>query len=715
MPALKDEFRSAVSTLNLLRSDATREFHGVKLADPYHYLDDITSSIACAWMDAKEDEYRDFIGDDAARREKERAIAQSLELPEKGIPQKAGDHYLFYYRGAEDKQPRIMVSETAEGPGRPLVDAAEFGPPGAKMIVDAAISPDGKYLGYRIATPGRTWEAELRIRDIATGQDLPDVVKGNGALWWDKDGKGLVYNMETPEKRVALMHHALGSRQEDDTTVYNDPKTNATLANSRFMNHHAYEGPQEWMFVTHTFNAPAAVAMRDPVTGACKTVIAAGLADCAPLADTGDGILMWTKHEAPNGRIVKFDPENPAPENWRTVVPENSRDPLHHAFMHKGRIVTVYGHDCAHAVRIFGKDGAPQGEVPLPGPATVVFSHASLPGVSLGQGAPHDGGGDLMMRVSTFTSPPEVCRFDIGENALMPLDPPPQNSPDLSGCIVEQIWATSRDGTQVPMTVIRRLDVALDGTAAVKLTGYGGFGSTNSAPHLDADIAQHVQAGGIFVQANIRGGGEFGKAWHEGGNLLNKQNSFDDFIACAQLLCERNYTSPKRLVIEGHSNGGLLVLACMEKEPELFGAVIAGAPAADMFSERMKPFHGEYGDPAEEDHFRNLIGYDPVQNVRAGEKYPPLLLRTGIHDEQLLGGALKFIATLGHECPDSVALLHVEKGFGHETARPKDVAAAEIAAKNAFIEKCIGPIDQDEYKLQLSMTAAPALKTRSPA
>ena len=718
MSGLQNPFKKAVATSLLHRSGAVREFHDFKVPDPYQYLDELESSVTLAFRDFKENEFQSFIGDRAGRKAAEQKLEEGMKLPAKGIPQRAGEHYLFYNRSPDEKQPKIMVSDTAEGAGRVLVDAGDFGPPGAKEIVGASISPDGKYLAYRIATPGKAWEADLRIKDIATGKDLPDVVHKNGSMWWDKDGKGLVYNTSGEGQRVKLMHHALGTPQASDT-VFDENKTSPTassmLSHSRFYNHAAYDGEQEWLFRSEHFSAAPGLCLKDKESGEYKTILEPGIADCVPIADTGEGVLMWTSHGAPNGKVILMDLQNPAPENWKTVIPEHETDALQHAFPHKGRVFCLYNHNCAEELRIFDRKGNATGEIPLNGPSKIMLAHGSLPGLSLGLGATRPDGEDLFMQVSTFTGPPAIYRYNLEDNSFQPVDPPPPNAPDLSGCIVEQLWATSKDGTQIPMTVIRKPGVELDGTASLKQEGYGGFKGLGMGPHINAEMVDHIMAGGIYVLANIRGGGEFGQDWHDQGRLLNKQNSFDDFIACSKLLCEKKYTSPERLTITGHSNGGLLALACMQKEPGLFGAVIASCPVADMFSDKLRPMHNEYGDPAEEHHFRNLMGYDPVQNVRSGVKYPPLLLATAGKDTDLLGGAYKFIATMQHASPESLALLHVEKGFGHVPERPTDIAAKEIAARRAFMEKCTGPVDQNEYKRQLAMGASFGLKNRSPA
>ncbi len=313
------------------------------------------------------------------------------------------------------------------------------------------------------------------------------------------------------------------------------------------------------------------------------------------------------------------------------------------------------------------------------------------------------------MSVTGYQQQPTVYRYDFKNGDLVPLDSA-QDSNGMAGFIVEQLWAESKDGTKVPMTVVRKEGVKLDGSAALKLSAYGGFGSASS-PRFEAETLDFLESGGIYAYANIRGGGEFGAEWHDQGRLLNKQNSFDDFIACAKHLIRENYTSSPRFVAEGTSNGGLLVLAAMQQEPALFGAVIANCPVADMFGKEMAVFKGEYGDPfANEDDYKNEKAYSPCQNIKEGMPHPPCLIRGGAHD-LLVAGEMKFVAAMQYACPQNATLLHVEMDFGHGSMRPKNVEIEEAACKKSFVERSIGPIDQNAYKRDLSARRAVLLNS----
>ncbi|MDE2336305.1 MAG: S9 family peptidase, partial [Alphaproteobacteria bacterium] len=284
---------------------------------------------------------------------------------------------------------------------------------------------------------------------------------------------------------------------------------------------------------------------------------------------------------------------------------------------------------------------------------------------------------------------------------------------DLKDCIVERVYATSKDGTRVPMTVIRHPDTRLDGTAATLLYGYGGF-NVPLEPGFSAGIAQWVRAGGIYVQANLRGGGEYGQEWHDAGRRENKQNVFDDFAACAEHLIKNKYTINKRLAIQGGSNGGLLTLATMIQRPELFGAVISEVPVADMFRFHIGSYYGyswksDYGDPDIKEDFNTAAKYSPLHNVKKGLEHPPLLIKTDAHDDRVLPWhSYKMAATLQtRENRKSLTLLKVRTDGGHSAGMTEDQWYRDAASVRAFLAMTLGPIDQNAYKAALAAQKRP--------
>ncbi len=697
MAELTSKFEKATMRDTAYRSDAVVRLHGETIPDPYQLLANLEASSTQAWMQAQEEKYRQFIGMPSAKAKD--SLAKILHAPQKGIPTRVGDHYLFYYQAGEDKNPRVMISDTAEGMGRTLIDPHEFDSSGISSIMSVAISPDEKNVGYIIRkNPKEAW---LRIKNIETGEDLPDIVlnPGNG-MKWDKDGKGFSYYV-FPELNLGLVkHHTLGTDPAKDPVLHEGMKQEPFVGfeSNSPVGHVFYQGPREWLFTGIASGDPKkSLSLKDPGTGEYRKLFDAGIAQFEPIADTDGGVLMLTTLGAPNGKVVLFDPDNPAPEHWKTVIPEQEKK-LKYIFQHQDKLVGLYK---GNHVMIFDKQGASAGEVPLPAhSASVLFSRSTRPGVSLGIGAPDAGEKDLFMSVTGVQQQPVIYRYNFDTDNLTALDPPSGNTaPD--NFIVDKLWATSKDGTKVPIQVVRRADVELDGTAALKLGGYGGFG-TSGGGDFEAETLDFLRSGGIYAYADVRGGGGPESDWHNGGRLLNKQNCFDDFAACAQHLIDNKYTSSRRLVTEGTSNGGTLVLTSMIQHPALFGAVIANCPDADMLDKVNIAFKQEFGDPyASEKDFKNIRAYSPLQNIQKGQQYPPCLVRAGALDF-LLPGELKFVATMQHASPQNRTLLHVEKDFGHGEMRPKSIEIEEAISKKDFIERAIGPIDQKAYRRELA-------------
>lgn len=342
-----------------LKSDAMIHLHGEDIPDPYQHLADLASPDTQKWQARQEKKYQSYLNGIEGASKTEETLSQVLDASAKGIPTRAGDHYLFYYKGSEDNQPKLMISDMAEGTGRVLVDPGD-----GRALSGVYICPDGKHVGYRISEGG-TWEARLEIKNIETDEVLSDTIPKSGSMWWDKDGKGFVYSHISTDgtNRVVLEHHVLGESIDKDTSL-----GSGSLTNSGFRNHSSYRGSQEWLFTVDggLGDLKANVFLKDSGTGEYWKVFDAKNFDYMPIADTGHGILMRTTHDAPNGKVVLFDPQNPAPENWKTIIPEHEKDALQHVFLQHDRLFGLYTHDCADQVRIFDTKGKSLGDMPIP-------------------------------------------------------------------------------------------------------------------------------------------------------------------------------------------------------------------------------------------------------------------------------------------------------------------------------------------------------------
>lgn len=678
------------------------EVQGRIIPNPFQQLENPRSPRSAAWIAAQEARYQQSLIQGSPQEEEFRLTqAQFGEQPQKGVPIKLGANYLFYYRGEGEAHPRVMVSDTPDGAGRTLVDPLKIDPTGNTGVA-AYPSPDGKYVACRLRR-NDIWESEVQVFDVETGKPLDEKFNAAGTIVWDKDSKGFAYNFRPePSKsgRVNYAHHQLGQDCAQDPPHY-DAVTQEGAAGPHptygFHNNHvSYDGPQEfvyWGMGVGTRDLKPGISMKAPGDDYFRVLVEPGTADVSPIADNGDGrIIAWTTEGAEKGRVVLIDPSKPEPAQWQTVIPEGE-DALQHAFVHDGRIYGVYLHDSADKLSAFSMTGQHIADVDT-GHARLSFAHGQHTGMSFGANCPAQSG-ELLFSAETYTGTPQAMAYDPKTNHVRRLDG--AGGMQLEGCVVETLWAQSHDGTEVPMTVIRREDVKLDGTAALKITGYGGTGCSQT-PASDPEMLDFVKAGGIHVVTHIRGGSELGREWHDGGRGGNKENCVEDFNACAKKLVELKYTSPQRMVAQGFSHGGFVVLNAMEREPALYGAVIAGCPVTDPFTRDRTVSSDEFIDPFASAQNRDIaLKTSPLHNIQPGAKYPPVMVHSGENDF-LLVHALKFVAALQSLCPATPSLLHIEKGYGHSTGRPPETEAVEAGQRRAFVEKAIGPIAQDDWQ-----------------
>jgi prolyl oligopeptidase len=712
MAELTAPFQDAASVVIPIKGDDVEYFHGIAVPNPYRHLEDTKSETTANWVQAQQDRFERLVAENKSRSRAAGFLKDTESYPKDGIPSRFGDLYFTYHQGPQDSQPALMVSHHPEGDWHALINPNEMGLDGSIAIDFASASPDGRYVAYGLLHQGMR-DGNIRIRDVEAGSDLQEAIPGceeSPYVTWDENSRGFSYSRASADK-AGVCHHRMGTNAHEDKLIFSTGADEgfAKLQNTRFRDTpFAYHGNHEWLYTTKGgtgFNCGLYVREKRSDRPFQK-VFDRTDAEYGPVADCGDGsVLMWTTRDAPNGKVVRFRPDDPAPEKWETVIAENKSDPLQYVFYRQGKLYASYTHNCADQVKIFDPQGRPLGDMPLPPQSTAFFSQMSH--VGLGLGSLNARGNDMFVHISDYKQPGALHKYDPESNRLDVCRP--SGAPaDLSDCVVEQIWTASKDGTQVPMTVIRPPDIALDGTAALKISGYGGFASA-LGPTFDPAILNWVRSGGIYVQTNVRGGGEFGPQWHDQGRLRNKQNTFDDFTACAEQLVKLKYTSPQRMVCEGGSNGGLLALAAMQRRPDLYGAVVADVPVSDVIhSGYMK---NEYGDPDNPDDFRAMIAYSPAQNIEERD-YPALLVKTAENDVALVAQAYKFVATMNEKSPASDCFLRVEKDAGHGAGRSMDKVIDDIADTHAFIEHEIGPVNQAEYKQGLRQNPnKPAVST----
>lgn len=681
--------------------------HGVDVSDPFRPLETFDSPETAAWVDRENKAFGEFV-------QPAQAVAQdTVSFLEKAVPQglresmpshygdKCGDKYIVWRKQKYDVRQSLYVKDVPDygAPARLLLDPVKIDPSGRTDIVGTYFTRDGKTLAYTLSVSGSD-ERTLHFMDVETGADLGlSYPRFRFGITWDHDGQGFHYIRPVDEKTKSfeVCHHKMGTEWKDDVVVYTPtaPETRATYLRLN-KNSKNTPGTHDWISVSTTDGDKNALFARPHgSTQPFCEIFPYKEGTLWPIHEINGKIYAETTLDAPNGKLVAFDPASPDSGKWETILPENPDDPLSYAFIWQNKIFASYTHDTGDVLKVYDLSGCHLHDVPVPPLSTLRMNPVRIEDQQ------------CLMTFDNFQEKGNIYKYDSAANTLA-LYHASETPIDLKDCIVERLHATSKDGTKVPMTVIRNPNTILDGTAATLLYGYGGF-NVSLEPEFSASVAEWVRSGGIYVQANLRGGGEYGRAWHDAGRRENKQNVFDDFAACAEHLIGNDYTSAKRLAIQGASNGGLLTLATMIQRPDLFGAVISDVPVTDMFRFHKGSYYGygwksDYGDPDVKEDFNVAARYSPLHNVTPGMKHPPLLIKTDIHDDRVQPWhSFKMAATLQSlEDPGSLTLLKVRTDGGHGAGMTEKQEWQDVADIRAFLRQTIGPTDQKAYKAQTS-------------
>ena len=655
------------------RGDVVDTWHGVAVPDPYRGFEELDSSATRAWVLAEAKLTEGYLAGIAPRAQLRQRLAALYSYGRFGIPFSAGGHYFYAANSGHEGQSRLYTATRLSGPDRLVVDPNTLAPAGMVNEHSGYVaSGDGRLIAYGVSVGGSDW-TEWRIREVATGKDLPEVLRFTKyyAPVFTRDGRGIYYSafpqpkagaeLSTQDLDDAVYYHALGTQVAADRRVLYD----AAHAERQYQPNLSEDG--RWLLVRAgegevgdkgrenlyllDLEAPAAAAV----------AVAEGFDAAYNYVGSDAGRLyLLTSLAAPNGRVIAIDPGNPARANWRTVVAEGS-DAIDLAqasvTLVDHQLIVQSLHDAHSRVARYRLDGAPLGEIPLPGPGTA----RGFDG--------HAGDSETFYSFNDLVTPPTVYRYDL-ESGRATRWRAPQVAFDPRRFEEEQVFYPAKDGTHIPLLLAYRKGLKLDADNPLLLTGYGGFG-INNLPRFEPSRIAWLEMGGVFAVANIRGGGEYGEAWHRQAILTHKQVVFDDFIAAAEWLIAHHYTSTPRLAIHGRSNGGLLVGACMVQRPELFGAAIPQVGVLDML--RFNRFgqgagwEGDYGSPQDPGQFRALYAYSPVHNVRAGVHYPATLIITADHDTRVMPmHSFKFAAALqAAQAGSAPVLLDVEINHGH--------------------------------------------------
>ncbi len=644
--------------------DQMDHYHGVDVPDPYRWLEDDTATETEAWVASQNAVTDTWL---AARpwRDRLRArITALVDYPRIGQPHEQAGWVLFARNDGLQNQSVWYIQRGATGDPTVLLDPNLLSDDGTTRVGALAMNRAGTHVAYTISLAGSDWQ-EIRVRALETREDLPDAiawVKVSDIAWWND---GFFYSrypapgahaLSQVNERHQVWYHRLGTPQQDDRLVFEDA-----------------EHPQRFHTVSTTRDERYAVLYISDrgqgKDGDAFSILDLGAGDSAfrpiwtdfddqfrVVDNDGDALLVFTTRDAPNGRVVRIDPAAPAEPGWNTVLRERPQ-PLQDAVTGGARLFALYLEDVTTRVHESALDGSGSHEVSLPG---------------LGTAAGFDGeadAGHVYFTFTSFTAPPTVYRYDLATRAFTVFQEPTLSF-DPDDYETQQVFATSRDGTRVPMFLVHKRGLRPDQRHPTLLYGYGGFNVT-LLPSFSAARVAFLEQGGVYVQANLRGGGEYGDAWHKAGTKARKQNVFDDAIACAEWLIDTGWTAPDRLAIQGGSNGGLLVGALMTQRPDLFAVALPSVGVMDML--RFHKFTigwnwiADYGSSDNAEEFGVLHAYSPLHRLEDGVSYPATLITTGDHDDRVVPAhSFKFAARLqAAHVGEAPVLIRVETQSGH--------------------------------------------------
>ena len=673
------------------RGDKTGDdYHGVWVADPYRWLEQSDSTETRAWVAAEAEVTESYLRRIPARPVLQQRLRALLDFERYGMPfHEAGRYFYTYNRGLQE-QSVLCMTESLSGPPRIVVDPNLLSSNGRLAAVGYVASPDGKTLAYGISQGGSDW-TDWRIRNLAGGQDLPDVLRWTKYYRpvFTRDGRGLYYSafpapppgeeLSARDLNDAVYYHALGTPAAADREVYARPDhpdwqfDPHLTPDGRLLVLLAGEGEVGDKGLENVYVIDLSS------TNSAAVPLVEGFDAAYQYAGYDGGLLYFqTTLDASRGRVIAIDPKTPERSHWKEIIPQG-RDAMDLAqssvTLVNHELIVRTLHDAHSEVTVYGLDGRLRGEIPLPG----------LGAASGFAGEPDDK--ETFYIYTDLATPPTLFRLEL-ETQVSSLYRAPRVAFDLGTLETKQVFYSGKDGTRIPMYLVSRKGLKRDDTNPTLLYGYGGFG-ISSLPGFDPARLAWLERGGLFAIANIRGGGEYGEQWHRQGIRGHKQTVFDDFIAAAEWLIAEHYTTTPRLAIMGGSNGGLLVGACLTQRPDLFGAALAYVGVMDML--RFNRFgqgagwEGDFGSPQNPADFKALYAYSPYHNVRAGTPYPATLLFTGDHDTRVMPAhSFKFAAALqAAQAGPAPILLRVELSGGHgggpTTSQHIDVTADAYA------------------------------------
>jgi prolyl oligopeptidase len=670
------------------KSDQVDDYHGVKVADPYRWLEDLDSEETRNWVEAENKLSFGYLAAIPERNTLKERLTKLWNHEKYGIPFKEGNRY-FYTRNSGLQNQAVLYTVTSlDAQPQLVLDPNTLSADGTVALSGLQVSPDGKLIAYSLSASGSDWQ-EWKVRDVETSKDLSDHlkwVKFSGASW-TRDGKGFFYSRYDEPKGDTLKStnyfqkvyfHKLGTSQTEDVLVYERPDQKDWLFGGTVTD----DGNYLIITVFQGTDVKSRVYYKDLKAKDAPVVKLLDDFDAAYNFVANEGSRFWfqTDLQAPRGKLIEIDTAKPARSNWKVVVPEG-KETLQGTSFVDNKFVLNYLKDAYTQVKIYDVNGKLVNEVGFP----EIGSAAGFGGKATDK--------ETFYAFTGFTTPTTIYRYDMttGKSTIFRQPKVDFNPADYE---TKQVFYKSKDGTKVPMFITHKKGLKLDGNNPTFLYGYGGF-NISLTPAFSVGNLVWMEMGGVYAQPNLRGGGEYGEDWHQAGMKLKKQNVFDDFIAAAQWLIDNKYTSTPKLAIGGGSNGGLLVGAAMTQRPDLFGAALPAVGVMDML--RFQTFTigwawvSDYGSSDNAEEFKALYAYSPLHNIKPGTSYPPTMITTADHDDRVWPGhSFKFAAALqAAQAGDAPILIRIETKAGHGAGKPTSKLIEETADRWAFLVKTL--------------------------
>lgn len=671
------------------KNDQVDNYHGTLVTDPYRPLENPDSVETKSWIEAQNKVTFGYLQEIAAREKIKQRLTKLWDYEKYSVPFKEGNRYFYFKNNGLQNQSVLYTLKTLNDEPTVLLDPNTLSEDGTVALSGTAISEDGHFLAYGLSTAGSDWQ-EWKVRDIETGKDLKDHLKWIkfSRASWTNDSKGFFYSRyDEPNEKTKLedvnyyqklYYHKLGTPQSEDLLIYNRPNQKEwgfdgdVTEDGRYLIISVWKGtdPRNLILYKDLTNPKAEVVELIQEFESSFNFI------------DHDGSIFYfrTDSDAPRGRLIAIDTQNPAPENWREIIPQ-AKETLEGLSTINNQFVADYLQDAHSQIKIFDFNGKFLREIKLPGLGSVGGFNGKRNNT------------ETFYNFTSYNTPGTIYRYDMvsGKSTVFRQPKVAFKAEDYE---TKQVFYTSKDGTKVPMFITYKKGMKLDGNNPTLLSGYGGF-NISITPNFSVGSLVWMEMGGVHAVANLRGGGEYGEEWHQAGMKSNKQNVFDDFIAAAEWLIGNGYTKSAKLAIAGGSNGGLLVGACIIQRPDLFAAALPSVGVMDML--RFHKFTigwawtSEYGSPDNQQDFKTLYTYSPLHNLKPGTAYPATMITTADHDDRVVPAhSFKFAAALqaAHN-GDAPVLIRIETKAGHGAGKPTTKMIEETADKWAFLVRTL--------------------------